>query len=536
MRRGDVIAGLSVSGLMFPEAVAYATIAGLPPARAVMAGIAGCLGYAALGQSRFAIVSPTSAAAAILAAALAAMQLDPAQTGLVATAAVALTGFFFAAAALVRLGGLTNLISRPVLRGFAFGIAVTIILKQLPTIVGLPQKAPDLWHLAAALLAHARDWQGWSVAAGLVALASHRALARFPDLPGALIVLVAGIAGSAALDLGGNGVAMVGSVRLALDRPALPDLSFADWSRLAQYVLPLALVLFAESWGTINGLATLHGDTVRPNRELAALGLANVASALVQGMPVGAGFSAGAASEASGAQSRATAVVAALALAALVVFAAPLLNFLPEPVLAAIVVSTLFHALNPMPFVRFWRLHHDFKVALAAAAAVLAFGVLNGMLVAVALSLAAVIHRLASPRLARLGRLGTGHDFVDLARHPDAAAPAGVAIWRPSEGLFFANAAPILDQIAAAARAEAGTRAIVLSLEETSDLDTSALDALGGFDAAMARAGIRVQLARVHDHVRDVLATDGAAGLLARSSYSVDDAIGVIGPRGHEGE
>ena len=530
MRMRDLIAGLSVSGLMLPEAVAYSAIAGLSSERAIMAGIAGCLAYSLIGRSRFAIVSPTSSAAAILAATLAAMQLSPDAKAMVATAAVLLTGVFFVIAALIRAGSLTSLISRPVLRGFAFGIATTIIVKQLPTIAGVSVKAPDIFHLAYAILRAVADWNLWSIGAGAVALLAFLVLKRLPAIPGALIVLAAGVAASYALNLAGHGVAMVGHIDAALTMPSLPLLTYAQWSQLATYVVPLVLILFAESWGTINGLATAHGDTVTANRELGALGLANLASALVQGMPVGAGFSGGSAAEASGSQSRATAVFAAIGLAALVILAAPLVAILPEPVLAAVVIGTLSHALEPAPFVRLWHLKRDFWVALAAAVSVLVFGVLNGMLLAVALSLVAVIRRLASPRLAMLGRLPDSHAFVDMARHADATSPDGISVWRPAEPLFFGNATPILDAITLASRKAQPPHAVVISIEETYDLDSTGLDALMAFDANMARAGIRVQLARVHDHVRDVLTAGGATGLLARSSYSVDDAVTALMP------
>ena len=162
----------------------------------------------------------------------------------------------------------------------------------------------------------------------------------------------------------------------------------------------------------------------------------------------------GDASEAAGAASRATAIVGALGLGLLIAFAAPLIALLPEPVLAAVVIAALVHALDPAPLVRLWQLDRDQYVALGAAAGVLLLGVLDGMLVAIALSLAALIRRLASPHVARLGRLGGGHDFVDLARHPEAVSPPGIAIWRPAEPLFFANAERILAFIAPSTRAD----------------------------------------------------------------------------------
>lgn len=520
----DWIAGLSVAGLMFPEAVAYAGIAGVAPQQAVIAAVTGCLVYALAGRSRFAIVSPTSSSAAILAAMLAAIPGTAAdKTALVAMTA-ACVGLLFLAASLLRLGNLAGFVSRPVLRGFAFGLAVTIILRQLPVMAGVPAPGGSVLQQAASFFSR---WQGWhlpSLLTGGAALAVLLLFRRLPLLPGALLVLLAGVFASRLLGLEGQGVALVGAVPLALPSP---DLSGIDWStviRLLPYTLPLVLILFAESWGTIRSLSLRHAEPVTANRELRALGAANLACALMQGMPVGAGFSAGAASEAAGAQSRMTGVVAAGGLVLIVVFATGLIASLPQPILAAVVIAALTHALDPRPLLRLWAFGRDLHIALGAAAGVIVFGVLNGILLAVALSLAALLHRLATPHVARLGRLGEGHDFVDMARHPDAMPVPGIAIWRPAQPLFFANADAIFGAIADHVREEPATHTLIVSLEESFDLDSTALDALLEFDTMIRAGGRALQYARVHDRVRDFV-TLAAPALTGFLSYSVDDAV-----------
>ena len=530
IRRGDLIAGLSVAGVMLPEAVAYAGIAGLPAERAITAAIAGCLAYALIGGSRFAIVSPTSSSAVILAATLAAMPGDAALKAGLATLVVALAGAFFLIAAALRLGGLAGFISRPVLRGFALGLAITIILRQLPLLAGVSVHATDLFQLAAGLIAALPMWNMPSLAVGGIALAALLLLRRYRAIPGPFLVLTGGVAASWWLALPAHGVAVVGRIVLPTDWPALPRLDWDEASRLAQFALPLVLILFAESWGTIRALALRHGDVVIAQRELGALGVANLASALVQGMPVGAGFSAGATSEAAGAATRWTAIVASFGLALLVLCAAPAIALLPQPALAAVVIAALLHAFDPAPFHRLWLLKRDLAIALAATAGVLGFGVLNGMLFAIALSLAALIHRLATPHVARLGRLGDSHNFVDVSRHQDATPPPHIAIWRPTEPLFFANAERIFGSIAISMRGETGIWATVLSLEESFDLDSTALETLIEFDNAMRARSIRVQLARAHDQVRDLLARSPETNLQARCSFSVDDAVEALRP------
>ena len=530
MRRNDLIAGASIVGLMLPEAVAYAGIAGLAPQHAILAAVAGCLGYAVAGRSRFAIVSPTSSSAAILAATLAVMPGDADAKAALAAAVAVLVGGLFLLASVARLGGFAGFISRPVIRGFAFGLAVTIIIRQLPILVGTPVQAPDIFRLVVGL---ARAWPSWnliSVVIGLGALAVLLALKRRPGLPGAFLVLATGVGLSYTLGLSEQGVAVVGEIRIMPAWPSWPTISGTDFSHLAQLTLPLVLILFAESWGTIRTLALRHGEQVAASRELGGLGVANLASGLVQGMPVGAGFSASAASEAAGAATRGTAVVAALGMAALVVWGAPLIAYLPQAVLAAVVIAALTRSLDPAPLLRLWRLDRDKYVALGAAVGVLALGVLNGMLLAIGLSLLALIGRLATPRVARLGRLGDSHDYVDMARHPDAHAPTHIAIWRPAQPLFFANAERVLAVIAEHVRAEPAIRAVVVSLEESMDLDSTALDALIEFDALMQARGVRVEFARLHDRARDLLAAAGVSDLEARGSYSVDDAVVALQP------
>ncbi|QNQ10078.1 SulP family inorganic anion transporter [Sphingomonas alpina] len=528
VRRADLIAGLSVAGLILPEAVAYAGIAGLAPQHAILAAIVGALVYAAIGRSRFAIVSPTSSSAAIMAASLGTLTADPAVKIALATITVALVGIAFLAASAARLGGLTGFVSRPVLRGFAFGLAITIILKQMPLVFGVSPQAGNVFELIAGLLSDFGAWNWTSIATGTTALLLLLALRRLPSVPGAFIVLAAGIAASILFDLPGHGVATVGLIDLSIALPTLPHIPYPMLTGLAELVIPLVLILLAESWGTMRALALSHGDRIEPNRELAALGAANLASALVQGLPVGAGFSAGAASEAAGTRTRAAGAIAAIGLALLMLAGVRLVAHLPQPVLAAVVIAALSHALNPQPIVRLWRLGRDQYVAIGAAIGVLALGVLNGMLLAILLSIAALVRRLASPQLVRLGRLGSSRNFVDLARHPEASAVPGVAIWRPAEPLFFANAEAVLALIADQQAADQTVTTVIVSLEESFDIDSSAADALIEFDARLRMNGARLLLARVRDRVRDLLTAAGAHDLAVRSSYSVDDAVASL--------
>lgn len=527
----DVVAGISVAGLMLPEAVAYAGIAGLAPGRAILAAIVGSAVYAIVGQSRFAIVAPTSSSAAILAAAMATLSGTAIDKSLLATAITGVVGATFLLMALLRLGGVAAFISRPVLRGFAFGLAVTIIARQMPTLLGLEIHTPSFAALVVSLVTHIGQTNLFTLAIGGIALASLLLLRRYTKLPGSLVVLLAGIALASLVDLPRHGVALVGPITLVAARPTLPDYRPAEWSRIVQLTLPLMLILFAESWGTMRALALRTGDTLSGNRELAALGGANILAALAQGMPVGAGFSAGSASEAAGATTRLTCLVASLGLAAMILLAAPAVARIPEPVLAAVVIAALTHALTPGPIIRLFRIDRDQWIALAAALGVIAFGVLDGMLLAVALSVGALLHRLAAPKLSELGRMPGSHDFVDMTQHADAVAVNGVAIFRPNAPLFFANADSIVAQVAAESTQRPASIAIVLSLEESDDLDSSAVEALAELTKTLAAQSKTLHLARVHDRSRAVLNAAGMNQLANSAGFSVADAVAGVNKR-----
>jgi MFS superfamily sulfate permease-like transporter len=523
----DGLAGLSVAGLLVPEAVAYAGIAGLAPGRALIAGVVGGLVYCAVGRSRFAVVSATSSSASILAAALGSLAAAPRLPGAVdadamATAMTLMVGVMFTTLGLFRLGGLAGFVSRPVLRGFALGLAATIIIKQMPHLVHVAVPGSTIWQVLAQLLAHIAQWQWPSLALGLASVGALVWLRRLPGMPATLIVMAAGIGLGMLARLAQIDLALVGPTPIAMPHLRLPT-DPATWARIAQLSAPLTLIIFAESWGTIRTLALAHGDNISSNRELTAIGLANGAAALVQGMPIGAGFSIGSANAASGARSRLSAAVASVATLALVLLAGPLIARIPEPVLAAVVIAALIHALNPAPLARLFHVNRDQWIAVAAALGVLVLGVLGGMLAAIALSIAQLLYRWSHPVTSELGRVDGGHDFVDIGRHQDAVRVPGVAIFRPNAPLFFANAETVLRDIGGAVR-KSGAHVLILSLEESDDLDSTALDALDEFAQSLGALHCRLILARAHDRVRDVLAAAGFGALAETSTFSVADA------------
>jgi MFS superfamily sulfate permease-like transporter len=502
----DVVAGLSIAGLLLPEAVAYSAIGGLPPQAGVIALFAGLVAYGLFGTSRFAIVSATSSSAAVLLAATASIApANGSQRLAVAAAIILATGALFVVASLARLGNVSSFIAKPVLRGFAFGLALTITVRQLPKIAGIDVPHGNVFVTVGDLAAAWRAWNPGTLAIGIGALTGLGVLARWPRIPAALLVIAAGIAVGASGFAVAHHVPVVGTIALALDMPTLPDLAAREWARAGELAAAMTLILYAESYGSIRNFAMLHGDPMRPDRDLLALGAANLLSGLFHGMPVGAGFSATSANEAAGARSRAAGGVAAVAVLVLVVALLPWIARTPEPVLAAIVIHAVGRNIDPSALRQYFAWRRDRRIAVAAVVAVLVLGVLDGLLLAIGASLALMLRELSKSRVAWLGRLGGGHDYIDLDRHAEARPVPGVLIARPDTPVFFANAERIFATVRARAESEPALRAVIVSLEDSPDLDSTSIEALREFTQVMHLRGTRVILARVKDHVRDML-------------------------------
>jgi len=529
-RLRDALAGASIAGLLLPEAVAYSGLAGLPPQAGVIGLFVGLLCYGLIGRSRHAIVSATSSSAAVLAAATLSLAAgDPAQRIVLAAILVAATGVAFLFAGALRLGAMSNLIARPVLRGFAFGLALVIVLKQWPHLVGMQTRGGGFVTQLIEILRGVPDWHAVTLGCGIAALLVLFACERIRYAPGTLLVIVGGIAASPWL--AAHGVAVTGPIDLSPAQMTFALPRSEQWLTLTEVAFALMFILYAESYGSIRTFSLKHNDAMQPNRDLVALGVANLLSGLLHGTPVGAGYSATAANEAVGAQSRVSGLCAAAIVLALLLLFLHWIERIPQPVLAAIVIHAVSRSLRLGVFRDYFRWQRDRLVVVTAVLAVLAFGVLDGLLAAIAFSLAMLLRELASPRLAVLGRVGE-HDYVSVSRYPNAASVPDKLVLRPEEPLFFANAEPLLamarEQVLQHAEAKpAVLKLVVLSLEESPDLDSTALEALGEFCAWLAARAIGLRLARLKEGSRDALLRANLEQVPASAlDYSsVDDAV-----------
>ena len=537
-RWGDLIAGLCVAGLLLPEAVAYAGLAHLPVANALVAMVIGLALYALLGTSRFAIVAPTSSAATLAAAAvLAAPEIgpDPAAYMQALLALVLMAGALLVVLGLAGQGQVAAFVSRPVLRGFAFALAVTIVARQLPEALGMAiphEKAQDPVRLLAHVLQHHGQWHGPTLWVALAASAVMIVLKPWRQLPAAMLTMALAIGLNMLLDLQAQGVQEVGAVTLPAFHAAWPQLTTPQWLRMGELAFGLVLIVFAESWGSIRSMALAHGESVDANRELIALGACNIGAALLQGMPVGAGFSASSANASAGACSRWAGLAALLAVGIALAVALPAVQHLPRAVLAVVVIHALLHALNPRPLVATWKTRRD-RLALAGAVlAVLALGVLHGMLVGVGLSLLSALHRFSQPLVHDLGELPGTRDYIVVDGRPHVIQLPGLLVLRPEEPLFFANADRVCGAVLERALGTPGLKVLVLSLEESSDLDSTAVEGLLELDQRLRDQGQTLVLSRVKDAVRELLALQAPAGLGRhdRLFWSVADAVDAYRP------
>ena len=509
----DGVAGMCVAGLLLPEAVAYAGLAHLPVGHGLMAAMLGLALYALLGGSRFAIVAPTSSTATLAMAAV--LSMAP-QAGLAfgpdyvqgVLALVLLSGLLLVLLGVAGQGQLSSYISRPVLKGFAFALAVSIVIKQLPDAFGFvvpPALRSDPVHVLAYTLMHWEVLHGPSVLFAGGAALLLLLLRRWPFVPGSLVTIVVSIALARGWDLAHIGIQEIGVVAAPRFALAVPDLPREAWLHAAELAFGLVMLVFAESWGSMRSMALAHGDTLNPNRELVVLGTCNVLCGLLQGMPVGAGFSATAANAAAGAVTRKAGAVALLVVATVVLGALPSIQYLPRPVLAVAVVSALWHALSLQPMRQVWRLGRDRALMVAAVLAVLLLGVLDGMLVAIGLSVLSALRRFSQPVLHELGELGETRNYVDVQTQHGALARPGMLILRPEEPLFFGSAERVMGQVLQRVQGATGIVTVILSLEESADLDSTAFDCLQELDQSLRNVGIELLLARAKTSVRELL-------------------------------
>ncbi len=543
--RFDVIAGLTLWGLVVPEGMAYAGIAGLPPQAGLYTLTASLLVYALFGTSRHLSVGGTSATAALLASSVAAALVasafattsDPQTYWTYTSAFVLITGLVFLVAGVARLGFITQFLSKPVMDGFVVGLAVFVAVGQLNKLFGVEKPEGNTVEKLVGIVRELPQADPATVAVGAIAVAALFLLPRLSrNLPSGLVVLFGAIALSSVLDLAGRGVETVGSLPQGLPSPSLPAVPLEDSLAMVLPAIGVLLVAFSEALGVAREFAEKHGYEVNPDQELTAHAFVNLGSGLFGGMLAAGGMSGSAVKEGAGARTQVANLVAWAATIVTLLFLTPIFTSLPEAVLAALIIHAVWHILAARKLLTLRRQAPvEVWFGVLALAGVLFIDVLEGMMIGLLASLAFVIYRSSRPHISSLGRVpGVEGAYSDLTRHPENEAVPGVLIVRLDTPLYYANALTARDRVKAMiSEAAPPPRAVVFDAEGQDDLDVTSAEVLKGLVGELHARGMTVHFADVHATVLERARETGLLEAVGDGQFFRTVELAVRAMEGH---
>jgi sulfate permease, SulP family len=539
--RADVIAGATIWGLLVPETIAYAGLAGLPPQAGLYTLLATLAAYAVFGTSRHLVASATSAAAVLLAAGIS--NLGPMSASDYAahgTAMVLFCGGLFLFAGFLRLGFIAQFISRPVMEGFVFGLAVFVTVSQLPKLFGIEKGKGDTIRQFVHLLGHLGDTNWATFIVGAAALVLLFGLERYaPNIPGGLLALALGIVFSAGLDLSQHGVAIVGKVPSGLPSVGVPSIPVGDVVPLLAAAAGMALVIFSESLGAAQNFATKYGYEIDPDQELIALGVANAGSGFLGGLAGGGSLSQSAVNEGAGARSEVSPLVAAVLILVTVLVLTPLFKNLPEAVLAALIIYAVSHLMKVAQFRGYYRERRiEFWLGLATLLGVITLDVLPGLVIGVISMLLLVVFLASRPHLGVLGRVpGVPEAWGDVGRHPEYEGVRDLLVLRLEGQVFYANAALVSDRVKQlVGSSNPVPKAVILDAGANSDLDITTAEMFDQLIRTLHSAGVEFAFAEVRMPVVERAERMRLAGLLEltgedRVFHTIDEAVDALSRR-----
>lgn len=516
--RGDLLAGVTVAAYLVPQVMAYAGLAGLPPVAGLWAIVPPLLLYALLGSSRKLSVGPESTTALMTATVIGPLAAgDPARYAVLCAALAVAVGLLCLVAWAARLGFVADLLSRPVLVGYMAGVALIMIVDQLPRLTGVPVHGTEFFPQLFSFARNLPQVHPATLAFATAALVFLFGVQRyFHRLPGPLIIVLLGTTVVAAFGLEHHGITVIGAVPSGLPRPALPHLN--DLPHLLLPALGVLLVGYTDVILTARAFATHDGGTrLDANQELLALGAANLGAGALHGFPVSSSASRTALADAAGGRTQAYSLVALGAVLAVLLVASPLLAHIPATVLGAIVVYAALRLIDLPGFRRLAAFRRrELLLALGCLVGVLALDILYGVLVAVGLSVAEMLSRVARPHDAIEGRVPGMAGMHDVDDYPQARTITGLIVYRYDSPLFFANAENFRRRALSAVDEHPGPVAwFILNTEANVEVDITALDAVESLREELGRRGIVFALARVKQELRDDL-----------DAYGLTEAIG----------
>ena len=505
----DVVAGVVLTTLLVPQGMAYAELAGLPPITGLYTSIMCLLGYAVLGPSRILVLGPDSSLGPMIAATilpLASAGGDPKRAIALASVLAIMVAVIMILGAVARLGFIADLISKPTMIGYMNGLALTILVGQLPKLFGFKVSAEGLIREITGFVKGLAHGEAVTAAAvvGITGIALILVLQRWlPKVPAVLIMVVLAIAATTVFSLADHGVSLVGVLPKGFPPLTIPHVRLADLGPLFAGALGIALVSLADTISTASAFAARSGQEVRGNQEMIGIGAANLAAGLFQGFPVSTSGSRTAVAERSGAKTQLTGVTGAALIILMIVLLPGLFRNLPQPALAAVVITASLSLADIPGTIRLWRQRKaEFLLSIAAFLGVALLGVLPGIAVAVGLSILNVFRRAWWPYDTELGRVEGLGGYHDVHSYPEAQHLPGLVIYRFDAPLFFANATTFRDEVRRLARSEPKPTWIVIAAEPVTDVDTTASDVLEDLDEALNAQGTSLVFAELKDPVR----------------------------------
>jgi high affinity sulfate transporter 1 len=509
--RSDVAAGLVLTTLLVPQGMAYAELAGLPAITGLYTTILALLGYALCGPSRILVLGPDSSLGPMIAATILPIigaNGDPARAIALASMLGLLVGVVMIAAGLLKLGFVADLLSKPTRIGYMNGLALTILIGQLPKLFGFSTDANGLINEARAFVDGLTSGEtvGAALAIGLVSLAIVIGLSRLlPKVPAVLIAVIVAIAAAGVFNLGDHGVSLVGTLPSGFPPLTIPN-PVSDLPLLVAGALGISLVALADTISTSSAFAARTGQEINGNGEMIGIGAANVAAGFFQGFPVSTSGSRTAVAEQAGAKTQLTGVVGAATIVLMLVAVPGILRSLPQPTLAAVVIAASLSLADIPGVVRLWHQRRtEFALTLASFLGVALLGVLEGIALAVALSILNVFRRVWWPHQTTLGQVEGLPGHHDRESYPEAKTLPGLVIFRFDAPLLFANARTFRDRVREFARAEPRPSWIIIAAEPITDVDTTAADMLADLDTELNANGTSLVFAELKDPVREKL-------------------------------
>ena len=531
--RHDVAAGLVLTTMLVPVGIAYAVASGVPGIHGLYATIAALLAYALFGPSRILVMGPDSALAALILAVLLPLSAgDPARAVALAGAMALAVGLIGIVAGLAKLGFVTELLSKPIRYGYMNGIALAVIVSQLPKLCGIAIEGHGPPAQAVAFGRALWDGQLHTAAFGVGAgsLLLILLLKRWPRVPAMLVAIAAATAAVAWFELDRQyGVTVLGSLPQGLPSPALPWIGWADLMPVLGGALAVALVAFADTSVLSRTYAHRQRQAVDPNQELVALGATNLAVGLFQGFPISGSTSRTPVAEAAGARSQMTGVVGALGVAALLLLAPQLLQRLPYAALAAVVIASVLGLIEWRDLQRIRRIQAwEFWLSIGCSAGVLLLGAIQGIVLAIIVAVIEFLWDGWRPHSAVLGKVQGIDGWHDVQRHPEARRIDGLVLLRWDAPLFFANAEwferVVRDTLAAS---PTPTRWLVVTAEPVTSVDVTAADMLRELDESLQQQGIELCFAEMKGPVKDKLKRFGLFSHFGQQTFfaTIDDAV-----------